>query len=192
MGLDAEVALLSCESRTRNDGSRWYMSELIVYAKEFGGIGGFVIALGVLMYNIYSKKRDSDTDQLPIHAEIVKITQQQQGEFLKKHNDQTQAFLETQRQEYKLFNDRQNEWAEKQDKKISEQAEELKLLNREVVELKRKIDGLHAEIVSRDRQLMEQASIIERKNNQIAELNKELINKKVRIRELEGLLDQNK
>lgn len=165
------------------------MSELIVFAQEFGGIGGFIVAIGVLGYNIYSKKKDSDTNQLPLHAEIVRITQEQQGDFLIKQNEQTQNFLETQREEYNLFSARQNDWVEKQDKKIGEQAEELKQLNKEVGLLKRKIDELHVEIVSRDRQLMEQSAIIERKNDEISELKDRLVQKKVRIKELEGLLN---
>ncbi|MBO1087229.1 hypothetical protein [Enterococcus mundtii] len=161
------------------------MSEIIGVANNLGGIGGFLISIGVLCYHVYSKKREADTDQLPLHAEIVKVTQEQQSSFFDKQNEHTDKFLETQRSQYEIWTARQDSWAAKQDEKIGEQARELKSLNREVINLKKKIDALHGEIIGRDRQIAEQATIIESKNREINDLVRQLKVKQDRIDELE-------
>lgn len=51
-------------------------------AVDYGGLGGLVVALGTLGYSFYSKREDSNTTRMPIQAEIVKITQAQQSDFL--------------------------------------------------------------------------------------------------------------
>lgn len=166
------------------------VSELIGVANKMGGIGALLLSTGILLYLTYSKKRESDAKEMPMQAQIVQVTQAHQSKFFETQNEQTQLFLSTQRREHEEWKKEQREWTSRQDKKIGEQARELKTLSLEVVNLKKKIDELHGDILGRDRKLAEQQALIERKNNEISDLKRRIEFKKARIAELESQIKE--
>lgn len=165
------------------------VSELIEVANKIGGVGALFICIGVIIYLIYSKKRESDIKELPMQAQIVQVTQDHQDKFFRTQTEQTQIFLEAQRRDHDEWKKEQREWTARQDKKISEQAKELKTLSLEVVNLKSKIDELHGDILGRDRKLAEQQALIDKKTHEITVLKKVIEEKKARIAVLEKELE---
>lgn len=168
------------------------ISELIGLAANYGGIGGGVISLGVLGYLVYSKKRESDTEQLPLQAEIVKITQKQQSIFFDKQNIQTQELLDTQKKHYESWTELLSKKIDDQSREIKDQSKELQAHKEEITRLRNKMDELHKDIIRRDKRLSEQESIINEKNLEISRLKKLLKEKELLVADLEQQIRESK